>query len=113
MATLASILESELSEAVEVKDSKSLHRYITILLESLAKKAENMSEIGAVRTNIALLAQSMKEGFEASDRRFTDLLNHMNARFEDVSKRFNMMLAFMSAGFTLIAVLMSIYAFMK
>ena len=39
MADLAQILEEELEEAVEVKNKKSLHRYITLLTDNLVKKA--------------------------------------------------------------------------
>ena len=38
MADLAQILEEELEEAVEVKNRKSLHRYITLLTANLEKK---------------------------------------------------------------------------
>ena len=44
MADFAQILEEELEEAVEVKNRKSLHRYITLLTENIAGKEENRME---------------------------------------------------------------------
>lgn len=44
MVDFARILEEELEEAVEVKNRKSLHRYITLLTENIAGKEENRME---------------------------------------------------------------------
>ena len=33
MASIAQLLEEELEEAVEVKDKRSLHRYVMLLVE--------------------------------------------------------------------------------
>ena len=60
--------------------------------------------------------------FEAVDKRFDDMLHHMDKRFEASDKRFedligqmnarfSMMFYFISAGFTILTVLMTLYRF--
>ena len=39
MNNLAEILEQELEEAVEVKNKKSLHRYIILLADNIVQKS--------------------------------------------------------------------------
>ena len=96
MASIIELLEEELEEAVQVKNKKSLHRYITLLVESLVNKGEYVSESGSIRTDIRVLTETVLEGFKrmdqrfaASDRRFEDLQSQMNARFEASDKRFD------------------------
>jgi hypothetical protein len=96
MASIIELLEEELEEAVQVKNKKSLHRYVTLLVESLVNKGQYMSESGSIRTDIQVLTETVLEGFkrmdqrfEASDRRFEDLQSQMNARFEASDKRFD------------------------
>ena len=137
MTSIAQLLEEELEEAVEVKDKRSLHRYVMLLVEQLVHRSEYMTESNSIHTEIRALTETMREGFqrmdlrfEASDKRFEDLQNqtnarfkasdkrfedlqvHMNARFEDVNRRFTMMFTFMSVGFTGLAVLMSLFKFL-
>ena len=137
MASIAQLLEEELEEAVKVKDKRSLHRYVMLLVEQLVHRGEYMTESNSIHTEILALTETMREGFQrmdlrfvASDKRFEDLQNQTNTRFEDlqnqtnarfevsdkrfedVSRRFTMMFTFMSVGFTGLAVLMSLFKFL-
>lgn len=85
MENLSEILEQELEEAVEVKNKKSLHRYILLLTDNLVKQEQFDSNVGEFQSDMRLFAESMKQGFIAVDKRFED----MNRRFEDVNKRFD------------------------
>ena len=118
MATFAEILEEELKEAVQVKNRKSLHRYIALLTDTMVYRIDHMVETGTIKSDIQVLAESMREGFkrmderfEAVDKRFEDSIGQMNSRFEDVNRRFNMMFTFMTIGFTMLTILMSLYKF--
>ena len=89
MASIIELLTEELEEAVQVKNKKSLHRYVTLLVESMVPKGKYVSESGSIHSDIQILTETVLEGFkrmdqrfEASDRRFEDLQNLMNARFE-------------------------------
>ena len=133
MASLAKLLEEEFEEAVEVKSKRSLHRWVELLMASIVERNEYMNETGSLRSDIRTIAETMKEGFrriderfaavdkrfEAVDKRFEDMQALMNARFEavdkrfeDVNRRFTMMFSFMTVGFTVMAILMSVYQFL-
>ena len=154
MASIADLLENELKAALEVRDERSLHNYVTILVDNLVRREEYMSDSGSMKSDIRAVVDSMREGFrrmddrfeavdkrfEAMDKRFDDLIGYMNKRFEAVDRRFgdqndmmnarfaasdrrfddligqmnsrfNMMFYFMSAGFTILTVLMTLYRF--
>ncbi len=101
MESLADILEQELEEAVEVKNKRSLHRYITILTENLARQDRNEKEHSEFREAILCIDTRMEEGFK-----------RMDERFASVDKRFDMMFRFMSLGFVILATMMSVYQFL-
>ena len=125
MKSIVPMLEQELEGAVEIKDKDFLHRYITLMAENFVQKEDHVTETGLIRSDIQVLAESMKQSFdrmdkrfEAVDKRFEDLLSGMDRRFEAVDKRFedmnhrfNMQFIFMGAGFTILAALMSLYRF--
>ena len=83
--SLATVLEQELEGAVDVKDKKSLHRYILLLTENLVKEDRFERDIGEIKSDVRVIAESMRQGFANMDRRFED----MNGRFDDVNKRFD------------------------
>ena len=101
MESLADILESDLTEAVEVKNPRSLHRYITLLTENLVQRRSNDKEHSEFREAIIRIDTRIEEGFR-----------RMDERFAGVDKRFSMMFSFMSLGFILLATLMSVYQFL-
>ncbi len=106
MQAIIEVLEQELEEAFEVKNKKSLHRYIVLLTENIVKKESYEKEQLAIRNDIKTLTELMKQGFELMDKRFEDMnkrfeaLQHqMDKRFEAVDKRFedmNRRIGFMS-----------------
>ena len=92
MDAIIEILEQELEEAVEVKDKKSLHRYIVLLTENIVKKESYEKEQLEIKNEIKTLAELMKQGFESMDKRFESLQQQMDTRFEalqhQMDKRF-------------------------
>ena len=91
MADLAQILEEELEEAVEVKNRKSLHRYITLLTANLVKKEDNrmehtefQQELIKIDNRFKQMITEVREGFKRMDERFESV----DKRFESVDKKF-------------------------
>ena len=127
MNNLAEILEQELEEAVEVKSKKSLHRYVVLLADNIIQKSTYQQNTHELKSDIKILAETMREGFkamdkrfeavdkrfEAVDKRFEDLYKYMDKRFEDMNKRFNMMFTFMNIGFGIIILLTILFKFMQ
>ena len=132
MATLAELLESELKSAFEVKNEQALHNYILLLEDRMVERGEYRDDRGSMKSDIRSIAESMFEGFrrmderfEAMDKRFEAVDKRFEAvdkrfeavdkRFEDLigqmNSRFNMMFFFMSAGFTILTVLLTLYRF--
>ncbi len=91
MQPIIEVLEQELEEAFEVKNKKSLHRYIVLLTENIVKKESYEKEQLEIRHDIKTLAELMKQGFESMDRRFEALQQQMDKRFEAVDKRFEIL----------------------
>ena len=105
MSEMVDLISSEFEEALEVKNSKSLHRGIFLLLSSTVPKAEHSlehndlkSSINALNHNVELLALRMTEGFEKMERHF--------------DKRFAMMFSFITIGFVILATMMSVFQFL-
>lgn len=139
MNNLAEILEGGFGEAVEVKDRKALHRCMVILVESLAKKGEInkqryeelISAIKEVQSDIEVLAEVMKKGFEDVNHRFeeqnqriiklredmnnriAELREDMNARFEDMHKRINFVQWLITGWMTILTAIIVILKFIK
>ena len=86
---LAEILEEELEEAVEVKNKKSLHRYITLLTQNLVERQAVDKQLVEINNKIEILTRTMKVGFENMEKRFTDLIHYIDKRFEDMHKYMN------------------------
>ena len=127
MDTMVEILEHELEEAFEVKSKKSLHRSVVILAENIVQKSVYEQNILEIKSDIKVLAEIMKQGFEsmdkrfeAVDKRFEDMYNYMNKRFEavdkrfeDMNKRFSMMFTFMNIGFSIIILITVLFKFVQ
>jgi len=84
MEDIAEVLEQELERAVEVKDRESLHRYIKLLTQNIISRSSYEVQLTELRSDVRLLAETMKEGFKAVDKRFEDMYKHMDKRFEDL-----------------------------
>ena len=111
MEAIGEILEQELEEAFEVKNKKSLHRYIVLLTENIVRKTGYEKERHEIKSDIKTLAEIVKQGFERVDKRFEDMQKYTDKRFEDMDKRFSMMFKFISLGFTVLAIMMVVFEF--
>jgi len=92
---MVEVLEEELEGAFEVKDKKSLHRYVLLLTENIVKKENYEKQQFEIRSDIKTLAELVKQGFERMDKRFEAVDNRFEAlqiqidkRFESMDKRF-------------------------
>lgn len=106
MEVLNQLLEEELSQAVEVKDAKSLRRWVMILTSSFAQKqAEDAARneimarfdrtdakfdqtIAVMQERFAAMDKRFEERFAASDRLAHERFEAVNKRFEDANNRF-------------------------
>ena len=89
--SLADILEQDLEEAVEVKNKKSLHRYITLLTENIVRKDRYEREHTEFREVFLQIGTRIEEGFRRMDEHFGFMdkrFTHVEKRFEQVDKRF-------------------------
>ena len=92
MENLAALMEQELEEAFEVKNPKSLHRYVLLLTGNLVRQDHHDHDISEIKSDIKIIAETMKQGFESMNARFEDMNNRfddMNKRFEDMNHRFD------------------------
>jgi hypothetical protein len=129
--TLTELFEEELTQAVEVKDPKSLHRYVSLLADRLVQRQDQepfnraaesrfdktLAEIQAMRAEFEKDFAVMNVRFEASDKRWDDMMGTNNQRFEDLNKRIGSaqwLITFVATfGFTLMGAMMTIYHFVR
>ena len=119
MADLAQILEEELEEAVEVKNKKSLHRYITLLTRNLVKKEDNrmehtefQQELIRIDGRFNQIITEMREDFKRMDERFVAADKRSETLERHFDKRFSMMFSFITIGFVVMATMMSVFQFL-
>lgn len=131
MSEIVEILESELQDAFEVKNSKSLHRYVVLMVDRFASKSvaeqqnqrfdEILAALHAGFTRMDERFAAVDKRFAAVDQRFEDMQRQMDdrfqavqkqmderfkavdRRFDDMNKRFTMLVTLMSIFFTLLA----------
>jgi hypothetical protein len=91
MSEMVDVISREFEDALEVKNPKSLHRGIFLLLSSSVPREEHLVEhndfktsIMALNNNVELIAVRMEEGFKRMDERF----EASDKRFESIEKRF-------------------------
>ena len=95
MDTMVEVLEEELAGAFEVKDKKSLHRYVLLLTENIVKKENYEKQQLEIKSDIRTLAELVKQGFEHMDKRFEAI----DKRFEAIDKRFEYLIHYMDKRF--------------
>jgi len=61
-----------------------LHRYVLLLTDNIIKKESYERQQLEIKSDIKILAEGVKQGFERMDKRFEAL----DKRFEQVDKRF-------------------------
>ncbi|MFW6344309.1 MAG: hypothetical protein ACOC2B_06160 [Sediminispirochaetaceae bacterium] len=81
MENLAEILEEELAEAFEVKNRKSLHRYVVLLTQQHVDRQSHEREVEGLRSDIGKAILTMEHGFERMDQRFEALQKQIDERF--------------------------------
>ena len=111
MDAMVEVLEQELEGAFEVKDKKSLHRYVLLLTENIVRKESYQAQQLEIKSDIKILAEGQKQGFEQVDKRFEDMFRYMDKRFEQVDKRFedmNNRFTDMSKKFTMSSTILNI-----
>ncbi len=109
MDAMVEVLEQELEGAFEVKDKKSLHRYVLLLSENIVRKESYQTQQLEIKSDIRILAESQKHGFEQVNKRFED----MNNRFKDMSKKFTMSSTILNIGIGLIICMTIIFKFIR
>jgi chromosome segregation ATPase len=90
MSEIVEILESELQDAFEVKNSKSLHRYVVLMVDRFASKSVAEQQNQRFDEILAALHAGftrMDERFAAVDQRFEDMQRQMDDRFQAVQKQ--------------------------
>ena len=133
MSDIVNLLENELEEAFEVKNKKSLHRYVVLMVDRFARREleeerENrvVQAIDELRRDTVAGFERIDVRFEKMDRRFEAMQSQIDQRFEamqiqmdrrfeavdkrfdDVNKRFTMVVALMSVFFTVLAGMMTV-----
>ena len=87
MDDLAKLLESELSQAFEVKDRESLHRYVVLLTKTYVERTAHESQYEGLRSDIKTAVAAMEHGFEMMDARFEALQKQIDERFDAQQKQ--------------------------
>ena len=114
MSEIIELLEHELETAVEVKDRRALHRYVTILVDRVVSRSEHQAaetrleqklgtELGALRSDVQTIAARMEQGFARMDERFAAV----DKRFDGVNKRVGMLVALTTSFFVVLAGMMT------
>jgi DNA anti-recombination protein RmuC len=127
MKDLAEMLEEELSEAVEVKNPKSLHRYITLLTGGYVEQEAHELRYSELSSSLREMLASMQEGFrrmddrfrrmddrfealqKQMDERFTAMQKQMDERFNAQERRFDHQHKLISLGFTALALIITAF----
>ncbi len=116
MDAMVEVLEQELEGAFEVKDKKSLHRYVLLLTENIVRKESYQAQQLEIKSDIRILAESQKQGFDFMAKRFEDMnnrFNDINNRFADMSKKFTMSSTILNIGIGLIILMTIIFEFIR
>jgi len=95
MSDIVNLLENELEEAFEVRNKKSLHRYVVLMVDRFARREiederENrvVEAIEGLRRDTVAGFERIDLRFEKMDQRFEAMQAQMDQRFDAVDKRF-------------------------
>jgi wyosine [tRNA(Phe)-imidazoG37] synthetase (radical SAM superfamily) len=99
MTTFAEVIESELNDALENKNKEAVRRLSFMISEKLNRIEEVEKRQLQNKSDIQILAETMKRGFDQvdqriealqkeMDKRFEAMQGQMDKRFEQVDKRF-------------------------
>ena len=98
-------LSKEDLEQIDSHVKSQLEDWLHEMTQSMPKyvyEMEMRERIVRVEEELKNQRELMKQGFD-----------YMEKRFEDVNSKFKMMFAFMSLGFTILAVMMTLFRFMQ
>ena len=96
------IIEDYLKEAVLNKDMEAIKKVAMIIGENTEKTEMLLREKEDIRGDIKVILTEIK-----------NLNENMNRRFEDMNKRFDMVFKFMSLGFGIITILITVFKFVR
>ena len=96
------IIEDYLKEAVLNKDIEAIKKVAMIIGENTEKTEMLLREKEDIRGDIKVILTEIK-----------NLNENMNRRFEDMNKRFDMVFKFMSLGFGIITILITVFKFVR
>lgn len=80
-------------------------------VEERIEKDEAKEEFNLLRSEIKILAETMKMGFERTDKRFEDLIHYIDKRFEDMNKRISILTWIVSLWLSLLSLITVIFKF--
>ena len=83
MSDFAAHIEDEWERAFQVRDERALKRAGSLICERFVDRATYTHDVSEIRSDIRVLAEMMKLGFEQIDKRF----EHVDKRIEQVDKR--------------------------
>jgi fructose-1,6-bisphosphatase len=81
MTTFAEVIESELNDALENKNREAVRRLSFMISERLTRIEEMEKRQAENKSDIKVLAETMKQGFESVHK-------EMDKRFEGMNRRF-------------------------
>ena len=100
----AELIQRDLKAAVFNSDEEAIERFSLLISDKINKIEEVEKEQETTKSDIRLLIETVKQGFEEVNKRFETMQHNMDKRFE-------MMFKFMSLGFTVIALLIAVFKF--
>jgi len=102
---IGSYIESNFDRFGSKSNVIQLRPYDIQLIERMTRIEE---ELKTQRELFLKQNETMQFGFNQMDKRFESMQKQMDARFDDVNKKFSMMMWMTSAGFTIIATVITL-----
>lgn len=101
MDALTKAIEGELEKAFPVQDREALHRCSRLISEELVQHHHYNNDIAKIHADIKHIIEKMDDRFAAMDK-----------RFDSIDRRFTHMVRFMTLGFTILAMLLTVFNFL-
>ncbi len=95
MNGIAELIESELNTAILKQDKEAIKRFSLIVGQKIDKMDQIEDDNKDIKSDVKVIAEIVKQGFE------------------DMDKRFSMMFKFMSLGFTVITIIIVVLKYLK
>jgi chaperonin cofactor prefoldin len=91
MPEIVEELTEALEEGFSVKNREAVRRYARLFHEYAVGRREYEEDIGRIKSDVHVIAETMREGFARGDARFAEFdarFEQVNHRFEQVDRRF-------------------------